>query len=94
MNKRTLQAKINKYAKLSNQIADLTKQKDALTAELKEYMITESLDTLTTKQYKIKYSSYERINFNSKIFKEEHPRMYDRYIYTTYTDRLTANLNK
>lgn len=94
MNKRTLQAKINKYAKLSNQIADLTKQKDALTAELKEYMITESLDTLTTKKYKIKYSSYERINFNSKIFKEEHPRMYDRYIYTTYTDRLTANLNK
>lgn len=94
MNKRTLQAKINKYAKLSNQIADLTKQKEALTAELKEYMITESLDTLTTKQYKIKYSSYERINFNSKIFKEEHPRMYDRYIYTTYTDRLTANLNK
>lgn len=94
MNKRTLQAKINKYAKLSNQIADLTKQKDALTAELKEYMITESLDTLTTKKYKIKYSSYERINFNSKNFKEEHPRMYDRYIYTTYTDRLTANLNK
>ena len=94
MNKRTLQAKIKKYAELSNQIADLTKQKDALTAELKEYMITESLDTLTTKQYKIKYSSYERINFNSKIFKEEHPRIYDRYIYTTYTDRLTANLNK
>ena len=94
MNKRTLQAKINKYAKLSNQIADLTKQKDALTAELKKYMITESLDTLTTKQYKIKYSSYERIKFNTKIFKEEHPRMYDRYIYTTYTDRLTANLNK
>ena len=94
MNKRTLQAKINKYAKLSNQIAELTKQKDALTAELKEYMITESLDTLTTKEYKIKYSTYERINFNSKIFKEEHPRMYDKYIYTTYNDRLTANLNK
>lgn len=94
MNKRTLQAKIKKYAELSNQIAELTKQKDSLKAELKEYMINQSLDTLTTKEYKIKYSTYERINFNSKIFKEEHPRMYDRYIYTTYTDKLTANLNK
>lgn len=94
MNKRTLQAKIKKYAELSNQIAELTKEKDALTAELKEYMIKESLNTLTTKQYKIKYSSYERIKFNSKIFKEEHPRMYDRYTYTAYADRLVANLNK
>ena len=94
MNKRTLQAKINKYAKLSNEIAELTKEKDSLKAELKEYMLTECLNTISSKQYNIKFSSYERINFNSKIFKEEHPRMYDRYTYTAYADRLVANLNK
>lgn len=94
MNKRTLQTKINKYAKLSNEIAELTKEKDALKAELKEYMLTECLSTISSKQYNIKFSLYERINFNSKDFKEEHPKMYARYTYTTYADRLVANLNK
>lgn len=62
---------------------------DGLKDKLKEYMISEKIDTLTGEEHKATYKEVSSSRLDSKALKKELPDVAERYTTTTTTMRFT-----
>lgn len=78
---------IKKVAAIQAQEAALKKQKDALKKEVKQFMKDNKLNEILVQQVKALYKEYESESFDTKLFQEERPRLYQQYLKTEHKER-------
>lgn len=81
------ESKVDKLIELKAQIKDLETTAKEIEAELKQAINGHT--QATTGRYTINWGAYERSNFNSKAFAEEHPDLYKKYVDTEQYRRFT-----
>lgn len=70
---------MKKVAEIQAQEALLKKQKDALKAEVKQFMKDNNLNEILKDTIKAMYSVYESETFDTKLFQQERPKLYVQY---------------
>lgn len=83
-----------RYKELSAEEAKIGKEKDEIKEILKKEMKNRDLEELLIDAYKIIYSKYESTKFDSKAFQEKHKKLYEKFTYTTQSEKLLVNLGK
>lgn len=83
-----------RYKELQAQEAQIKKEKDEIKNILMTEMKDRGLEQLLVDAYKILYSKYETVKFDTQSFKEEHSKMYNRYTYTSVQEKVLVNLGK
>lgn len=78
---------MRKVAEIQAQEAALKKQKDALKEQVKEFMKENGLNEILDKQIKALYKEYESESFDTKLFQQERPRLYEKYLKTSNKER-------
>ena len=78
---------MKKVAEIQAQEAALKKQKDALKEQVKEFMKENNLNEILDKQIRALYKEYESESFDTKLFQEERPRVYEKYLKTSNKER-------
>lgn len=78
---------MKKVAEIQAQEAALKKQKDALKAQIKEYMKTNNLTEILNNQVKALYKEFDSENFDTKLFQQERPKLYKQYLKVTRKER-------
>lgn len=69
------------------QEALLKKQKDALKAEVKQFMKDNKLDEILYKDVKALYCEFDSETFDKDLFKSERPKLYEKYLKTEHKTR-------
>ena len=83
-----LNAKIEEYKKLKRQADELDKQIKALNTEFKTMMHEADTQEIATDMFKLTLSVYEQDKFDTKAFKEAHPKMYKKFTTQTTIEKL------
>lgn len=78
---------MKKVAEIQAQEAALKKEKDALKDQVKEFMKQNGLNEILNDQIKALYKEYESETFDSKLFQQERPRLYEKYLKTSNKER-------
>ena len=78
---------MKKVAEIQAQEAALKKEKDALKDQVKEFMKENGLNEILNDQIKALYKEYESETFDSKLFQQERPRLYEKYLKTSNKER-------
>lgn len=78
---------MRKVAEIQAQEAALKKQKDALKEQVKEFMKENGLNEILDKQIKALYKEYESESFDTKLFQQERPKLYEKYLKTSNKER-------
>ena len=68
--------------------------KNPMKEEIKSYMIKHKKAELPADVFKALYNESEKEDFDRELFKEEHPKMYEKYLYTKSTTRFEVRDNK
>ncbi len=89
MSNEEMTAKLNEISKAKKQYTKLKAKIEQLQSELKQEMTVRGTETETIGDYKVQCISYAYSQFDAKSFKEEHPRLYNRYAVPTTRRRLT-----
>ena len=74
-----INAKFKELAQYRMLEAEAKALKEAIEAELKEYMETESLEELIGDEHKVIYKEVIQNRFNSEAFRKDHADMYEAY---------------
>ena len=70
-----------KIVEIEKQLKELEKKEKELKAALKDEMLKRGLVMIDTDKVNIQYvPSYTKEKFDGKRFKEEHPKLYDKYV--------------
>ena len=78
---------MKKVAEIQAQEALLKKQKDALKAEVKQFMQDNNLNEILHNQIKALYKEYESQTLDSKLLQQERPKLYEQYLKTEHKER-------
>lgn len=78
---------MKKVAEIQAQEAALKKEKDALKDQVKEFMKQNGLNEILNDQIKALYKEYESETFDSKLFQQERPKLYEKYLKTSNKER-------
>lgn len=78
---------MKKVAEIQAQEAALKKEKDALKDQVKEFMKQNGLNEILNEQVKALYTEYQSETFDSKLFQQERPRLYEKYLKTSNKER-------
>lgn len=81
---RQLDLRAKKYADLDAEIKRLTAERDAVKAELIE------AGTRATAHWSVTYTEYQQSRFDSRRFREDHPRQYAEYQTKVQGSKLTV----
>ena len=68
--------------------------KNPMKEEIKTYMIKHKKSELPVDVYKAMYSEYEKTTFDQELFKEEHPKMFEKYQITKDATKFEVKDNK
>ena len=80
MNEKEMIKTIDKIKKIEKVMKEKEKVVASLKSELKAEMDKEEVEKLEVGIYKMSYVSVSRENFNKKKFKEDKPKLYDKYV--------------
>lgn len=86
MNINEIMAQLAQYQRMADETAQII---DGLKDELKSYMTTNNIDTLTGDEHKATYKPIESTRIDTKALKNELPDIATRYTTTTTTMRFT-----
>lgn len=86
MNINEIMAQLAQYQRMADETAQII---DGLKDELKSYMTSNNLDTLTGDEHKATYKAVESSRIDTKALKNELPDIATRYTTTTRTMRFT-----
>lgn len=78
---------MRKVAEIQAQEAALKKEKDALKDQVKAFMKENGLNEILNEQVKALYKEYESETFDSKLFQQERPKLYEKYIKVSQKER-------
>lgn len=78
---------MKKVAEIQATEALLKKQKDALKAQVRQFMEDNKLNEILYKEIKALYKEYESETFDTKLFKDERPKLYQQYLKTEHKTR-------
>ena len=81
-----IMAQLAQYQRMADETAQII---DGLKDELKAYMTSNNLDTLTGDEHKATYKAVESSRIDTKALKNELPDIATRYTTTTTTMRFT-----
>jgi len=85
---------IARIRELEEQQAAISAELDELKGQVKDFMKTNGVKSVTVGMYKVSYSEYVSNRFDSTTFKAEHPDTYAQYLKQTPATRLTITLRK
>ena len=78
---------MRKVAEIQAQEAALKKEKEALKEQVKSFMKENGLSEILNDQIKALYKEYEAETFDSKLFQQERPKLYEKYLKTANKER-------
>ena len=90
MTQRTLQNRISQLKQLEQEKKAIEKQMEVLQAEIKQEMKNRGTDETTVGNWAIRFKAVASNKFNSKQFKADHPRLYQKYMGASETMRFTV----
>lgn len=78
---------MKKVAAIQAQEAKLKKEKDALKEVVREFMKDNKLNEILYKEIKALYKEYESETFDTKLFQQERPKLYEQYVKKSNKER-------
>lgn len=94
MSNKELNNKINTLEALKAAIERQQAEYDALAAKVKAELTKRNLDELDTGRVTVTYKTVASTRLDSKALKAAHPKIYDRFLNTSETQRFTVKANK
>lgn len=79
MDRQTINAKFKELAQYKLMEAEAKAAKEAIEAEIKAYMESESIESLIGDEHKATYKEVVQNKFNPTAFKKDHADMYEAY---------------
>ena len=89
MSERTLLNKVRKLKELEQQKKEIEKQIEQAQQEIKNEMSNKGTEEMTAGDYIIRWTSLVRNSFDSKSFKEKHPRLYNQFMKSSESKRFS-----
>lgn len=74
--------------------SELSVAKEALKATIKNIMKNVKLAEILADEFKANYTKYESSSFDSKLFQQEHAKMYAKYVFPKEKTRFSVDANK
>ena len=90
MRKSLLIQKLAKYKELQAEKAEIEQQMDSLKAEFIDELKRLGLSKLNVDVYTLTYSEFDASFFNGELFKESHPKLYEKFTSFRPSKRLTV----
>lgn len=84
---KVIDARISELAEIESQIEKLRRQAEEIKDEIKQFMGAE--EELITENYVVKWINVESNRFDTKLFKEDHPKLYESYRMPSYSRRFS-----
>ena len=79
ISKKQLTEKVHRMKEIKCQISDLNLEYDNLKSEIQADMLKRGVSELTGEDWCVSWIYYNRNNFDTESFKEEHPKLYESY---------------
>lgn len=90
MRKSMLIQKLARYKELQAEKAEIEKQMESLKSEFIEELKRMGLSELNIDIYKLTYSEFDTTFFDNNLFKEKHPKLYEKFMSSRHSKRLTV----
>lgn len=94
MSNKELNNKINTLEAMKADIERRQAEYEALAAQVKAEMTKRNLDELDTGIVTVTYKLVKSTRLDNKALKAAHPKIYDRFLNTSETQRFTVKANK
>ena len=81
--------RVNKIKDIEKQIKELQAVVDELKDELKQEMDATGQDEVVAGDFTVRYKTVENNRFDTKAFKAEHGKLYDKFFVRGFTKKFT-----